>query len=403
MPQYVYRCKDVSGKRKKGKLSAPDPSAAKEELQRKHWIVLELNEFRETWYNKQIYLTSPVKNEHFVIFCRQFATLIRAGITIVDASRILSQQTESKVLGQVLAEVTNSLRKGNSFSQSVSVYRKIFPPIFVNMVRAGEESGKIDETLERLAVFFEKQHQSREKIKSAMAYPMIVSILTIGVVIFLLKFVIPRFQTMYGQMGAQLPIMTKLVLRASYIVQHYWYDTLAGMAAWVLLFYLFKRSKRGKYSLDYIKLKIPVFGRLNQKGAIAQMTRTLASLYSSSVPVLQSLTIVENVIDNEIYRKYLDQAKDSLRKGQPLSDPLKRSWVFPPMVTQMMAIGEETGSLDDMLEKIADFYENDVENTVDRLKTLIEPIMILVLSGVVGAIVASIIMPMYSLYGHILQ
>ncbi|MGG6314095.1 type II secretion system F family protein [Paenibacillus macerans] len=401
MPQYVYRGKETGGKARRGELQAPDRASALAELKRQHVIVTGLREKRETVWNKEFYLGNPVKNEPFVVFCRQFATMIKAGISIVEATAILAEQSESKPLKKTLAEVTAELRKGSTFSGAVSAYPRIFPSIFVHMIRAGEEAGSMEETLERLAVYFEKAHVTREKVKSAMTYPLIVSIMAVFVIIFLLKFMIPRFQSMFAELGGDLPAITKFTLSLSRSIEQHWIAWLLTALAAVIAVCLLLRWERGAYAWDYIKLKAPVFGILNRKSAIAQLTRTLSSLFASAVPVLQALAIVEKAVGNRVIGATLRECQASLRQGRPLSDPLRQSWVFPPLVTQMIRVGEETGSIDTMLGKVADFYERDVENTVDKLKQLIEPVMILVLAGVVGFIMASIMIPMLSLYRNI--
>ncbi|MFC4103332.1 type II secretion system F family protein [Paenibacillus xanthanilyticus] len=398
MAQFAYHVKSSSGRQLKGKISAMDKSTAVEELRKRGLIVLSLEEERNTFLQMDIYIGNPVKTQHFIVYCRQFATLIRAGVTILDATGILAAQTESKPLKKALVSVHGSLLKGNAFSAAVQEHKRIFPAMFTSMIRAGEESGDIEGTLERLAVFFEKEHMTREKIKSALTYPLVVGFLAIAAVVYLLKAVVPQFVSMFASMDAELPTITKMVMAMSNSISNQWYLWLLGVIALVVSYFIIGRLEKGAYVIAYMKLKAPVFGKLSQKGAIAQMSRTLSSLYASAVPMLQALTIVEEVVDNRVISKYIRQSADSLRQGNPLSDPLKKAWVFPPLVTQMIAIGEETGSLDLMLSKVADFYEMDVENTVDRLKSLIEPLLLVFLAGVVGIIVASIMLPMFSLY-----
>lgn len=401
MPQYVYQGRESGGKARRGQLQAPDRATALAELKRQQLIVTGLREKRETVWNKDFYIGRPVKNEQFAVFCRQFATMIKAGISIVEATAILAEQSESKALQKTLSEIASELRKGSAFSVAVSAYPRIFPSIFVHMVHAGEESGGMEESLERLAIYFEKAHVTREKVKSAMTYPLIVAIMAVLVIVFLLKFMIPRFQSMFAELGGDLPAITQFTLTLSQSVEQHGEVWLMGALAFIAAIYLLLRWERGAYAWDYIKLKAPVFGILNRKSAIAQMTRTLSSLFASAVPVLQALAIVEKAVGNRVIGITLRECQSSLRQGRPLSEPLRQSWVFPPLVTQMIRVGEETGSLDAMLGKVADFYERDVENTVDKLKQLIEPVMILILAGVVGFIMASIMIPMLSLYRNI--
>ncbi|NJJ39474.1 type II secretion system F family protein [Paenibacillus apii] len=400
MPQFEYQVRTSGGKQLKGKLTALDKPSAMEELRKRGLTVFSLNEQKNSILSMEIYIGNPVKTIHFIIYCRQFATLIRAGVSIIDATRILAEQTDSKPLRKALQDVNSSLMRGVAFSQAVQEHKKIFPSLFVSMVRAGEESGDLEGTLDRLAMYFEKQHTTTEKIKSALTYPITVAIMAVAAVIYLLWAIVPQFVTMFESMNAELPAITKLVLALSQSIQGQWYFWLLGIIVLVAAFQIAKRTEKGAYAIDYAKLKVPVFGKLNQKGSIAQFTRTFSSLYASSVPILQSLSIVEEIAGNRIIGKYIRSAGDSLRLGNPLSDPLKKAWVFPPLVTQMIAIGEETGALDQMLSKVADFYEMDVENTVDRLKSLLEPLLIAFLAGVVGVIVAAIMLPMFSLYSN---
>ncbi|MBP2001576.1 type IV pilus assembly protein PilC [Paenibacillus shirakamiensis] len=400
MPQFEYRVKTASGRDLTGKLTAADKSTAMEDLRKRNVTVFSLKEQNNSIFSKDIYLGNPVKTIQFIIYCRQFATLIRAGVTIVESTVILAEQTDSKALKKALLDIHSSLMRGVPYSQAVLDHRKIFPTMFVSMIRAGEESGNLEGTLERLAIFFEKQYKTREKVKSALMYPMTVGILAIASVVYLLWAIVPQFVTMFASMNATLPVVTRIVLGLSGSIQHQWYIWAMLLVLGIAGYQLMKRDERGAYWIDYAKLKIPVFGKLMQKSAIAQFTRTFSSLYASSVPVLQALAIVEGVAGNKVIEQFIRKAGDSLRQGNPLSEPLKQAWVFPPLVTQMIAIGEETGALDQMLEKVADFYEMDVENTVDRLKSLIEPLLIVFLAGVVGLIVAAIMLPMFSIYNQ---
>lgn len=401
MPQFEYQVRTNTGKPLKGKLTAMDKASAMDELRKRGLTVFTLTEQKNSILSMEIYIGNPVKSIHFIVYCRQFATLLRAGVTILDATRILAEQTESKPLSKALQDVYSSLLRGVALSQAIQDHKKIFPALFVSMIRAGEEAGDLEGTLERLAHYFEKQHTTTEKIKSALTYPITVAIMAVAAVVYLLWAIVPQFVSMFESMNAKLPAITRMVLALSKSIQGHWYFWFLALLLVVVAYQIARRTEKGAYALDYAKLKIPVFGKLNQKGSIAQFTRTFSSLYASSVPILQSLAIVEEISGNKVIGGYIRSAGDSLRQGKPLSEPLKKAWVFPPLVTQMIAIGEETGSLDQMLSKVADFYEMDVENTVDRLKSLLEPILIAFLAGVVGIIVAAIMLPMFSLYTQI--
>ncbi|MFC4320958.1 type II secretion system F family protein [Litchfieldia salsa] len=400
MPRYKYQGRDKTGK-KSGVITSKTKKEAVIKLREDGIRVLNMEEVPETFLTKDISIGNPVKLQDFVIFLRQFATLIKAGVTVVDSINILASQTNSKALSKVLGEVEEDIRDGNSLSSAVSKHKKIFSNLFINMVRVGEIGGSLDETLERLAVHFEKQHKTRSKVKSALAYPAVIGVVAIGVVIFLLIGVVPTFVGMFADFGAELPAITKFVLGASEFMQTFWWLILIIVFGVILGLALLRQQQRSRYYMDLIVLKMPIFGKLLQKAALARMTRTLSSLMTSSVPILQALAIVENVVGNEVISAVIKDARSSLEEGQSLTEPMKKHWVFPPLITQMIMIGESTGSLDEMLGKVADFYEEDVENTTDSLKSLIEPLMIVFLAGIVGTIVLAIMVPMFDMFNHI--
>lgn len=400
MPKFTYQGRDIRGK-KSGTITSPSRREALLKLQGQGIRVTQINEVPETLLTKEITIGNPVKQQDFVIYLRQFSTLLKAGVSVVDSTKILAAQTESKALSRTLIKIEEDLRGGIPLSSAAGKHTKIFSNMFVNMTKAGEASGSLDETLERLATHYEKQHRTRQKIKAALAYPTVVGIIAIFVVIFLLIFVVPTFVDMFKDFGADLPAITQFVLNASKFMQKFWYVVILLMILTVILFIYLRSNKTTRFYLDVVSLKLPVFGKMLQKAAIARMTRTLASLFSSSVPILQSLAIVENVVENEVIARVLKLSRDSLENGRSLTEPMKKHWAFPPLVTQMIAIGEETGSLDAMLNKIADFYEAEVETTTDQLKSLIEPLMIVFLAGIVGVIVISIMVPMFEIYGKI--
>ncbi|OAO77108.1 Type IV fimbrial assembly protein PilC [Anoxybacillus flavithermus] len=403
MAQFRYEARDMRGRVKKGTIVAPSRRDVIMKLREQRLKVIDVQEVPQTLLTKEITFGNPVKLQHFVIYLRQFATLLKAGVTIVDATRILAEQTESKALKKSLLRIEEQLRSGQPLSVAMANDSKIFPPLVINMIRAGEASGSIDETLERLADHFEKVHRTRQKIVSALAYPIVVGIIAVIVVIFLLVGVVPTFVSMFADFGADLPAITKFVLRASEVMQTYWWGVLLLLLSTYGVLMLLRRQKKTKYYLDVIVLRMPIFGGMMQKAVLARMTRTLSSLFSSAVPILQALTIVEAVVENEVVARVIRTSRDALERGESLTEPMKRHWAFPPLVTQMIAIGEQTGSLDAMLAKVADFYEAEVEAATDRLKSLIEPLMIVLLAGVVGTIVTSILVPMFDIFNHIQQ
>jgi len=401
MAMYKYVGRSDKGQIKKGTISAENKQMAMLKLREQGIIPRELNEAEGILY-QEITLGNPVKAQDFVMYCRQFATLIRAGVSIVQSTNILAIQTENKTFRRILSNIEEDLRKGISFSDATAKHPKIFPPIFVNMVKAGEATGNLDETLDRLASYLENQYDLKKKIQSTMAYPLVLFVIMIFVVIFLMVSIVPTFTKMFAQLGGDLPGITLFMIGASKAVQNYWWlGLLTLFMLGIAIRLLLKNNASFRYYVHTFLLKMPIFGKLLQKEAISRMTRTLSSLVASSVPILESLSIVERVVNNPVLAKILSEARRSLENGRRLSEPLSRSWLIPPLVTQMVAIGEETGSLDFMLEKIADFYDAEVNRTVDTLKSLIEPIMIVILAVLVGIVVLSIVVPMFSMLQQI--
>ncbi|MCC3356549.1 type II secretion system F family protein [Bacillus sp. REN16] len=400
MPRYKYEGRDKYGK-KSGTISGTSKTDAVANLRQKGIRVTNINEIPETLLTKEIAIGSPVKYKDFVIFLRQFATLIKAGVTIVDTMNILANQTSSKPLKNALLEVEEDLREGISLSAATAKHKRIFTTLFTNMVRVGEVGGNLDDTLENLADYYEKQNKTRQKVKSAMAYPAVIGVVAVAVVIFLLVSVVPTFVDMFADFGAELPAITKFVLNASEFMQQFWWLVILIFIFIFLLFTIIKQRKETRYYLDFVLLKMPIFGTLMQKAALARMTRTLASMLSSSVPILQALAVVETIVENEVIADVIKQSRKSLEQGKSMTEPMKKHWAFPPLITHMIAIGETTGSLDEMLGKVANFYEDDVENTTDQLKSLIEPLMIVFLSSIVGTIVTAILVPMFDIFNQI--
>lgn len=398
MTIFRYSGRTKTGAPKKGIIEAPNKKIAMEKLRAQGINARELQESNSILH-KDIAFGTKVKHQEFVIYCRQYATLIRAGVPVVEATHILGEQTRSKPLKRALMQVEEDIRNGMAFSDAAGKHPKVFPLLFVNMMRAGEATGNVDDTLDRLASTLEKQYNIKKKIQSAMTYPAILSLLTLVVGMFLMVFIVPTFMDAFKEMNLEMPLITVIVVGISDWLIQFWYLVILGLLVLVVgLHYFYKNNKEFHYAVNVFLLRMPIFGQLLQKDIIARMTRTLSTLFSSSVPILQALTIVEKVGGNPVMGKVVLEARDNLEKGGTLSEPLEKSWLFPPLVTQMTSIGEKTGSLDYMLEKIADFYEEEVNRAVDTMKSLIEPLMIVVLALVVGVIVAAIFLPMFQLY-----
>lgn len=400
MARYKYSGRDRRGK-KSGAITAPSKREAVLKLKEQGIRTLEITEVPETILNVDITIGNPVKLQDFVVYLRQFSTLIKAGVSAVDSTRILANQTESKALRKALLDIEQSLREGKPLSEAATKHSKIFSFMFINMVKAGEAGGNLDESLELLADHFEKQNNVRSKIISALAYPVVVLIIAVAVVIFMLVSIVPTFVSMFDDFGGELPWITQIVLGASDFMQVYWWAFLLFFLLIVVGIVLIRRNKDTKYYLDYFLLKLPVFGKMIQKAALSRMTRTLSSLVANAVPILEAVRLVEDVVENEVIARVLRQCHDSLERGRSMTEPMKDHWAFPPLITQMISIGEQTGSLDAMLGKVADFYEVEVENSTERVKSMLEPIMIVILAGLVGTIVLAIVVPMFEMFNNV--
>ncbi|RFU71573.1 type II secretion system F family protein [Peribacillus saganii] len=398
MPVFRYQGRDKKGRKKAGRVTAENRREAVIKIREQGIAVISIEELTGLLYKEISVGQKKVKNQDLVIYIRQFSTLLKAGITVVEATNILARQTASKVLKKTLEDVAVSLDEGKPYSEAAEAHRHIYPPLFINMMRAGEAGGNMDEILERMAVYFEKQYQTRQKVKSAMMYPATVGFISIVIVIFLLSTVVPAFADMFASFGGELPWITRAILGMGDFFQAFWWLFLLLFISAYLGIQYIRSNKRTKYYFDLFMLRVPLFGKLLQKAGIARMTRTLSSLFTSSVPILQSLAIVEKVIGNEVLARVMKESRTSIEKGQSISVPMERHWAFPPMVTSMIAIGEKSGTMDLMLDKVADFYEMEVDNATDQIKSLIEPLMIVLLSFVVGGIVAAIAVPMFSIF-----
>lgn len=400
MARFQYVGRDRKAVRK-GIIQAANQREAMMKLRDDGIRITEIKQMAETALQKDIAIGNPVKREQFIMFLRQFATLMRAGVTIVDSCVILSQQVESKALRRALVEISDDLKSGNPLSDAVKKFPRIFEPLVVNLLQAGELTGSIDESLDRLATHYEKAYITRQKVVSAMTYPVIVAFLAIGVVIFLLTSIVPMFVDMFEGFGGELPFITKFVMGASEFVQHYWYILIAVVVFVVAGLWLVRRDEKGRYLLDTLLLRMPIFGNILKKAALARMTRTLSSLFSSSVPILTALTMVERVVGNEVIGKVILQSRDGLERGESMTGPMMGHWAFPPLIPHMISIGEQTGALDHMLERVAEFYEKEVDAETDKLKAMIEPLMIVLLSGLVGTIVMAILLPMFGIFENV--
>ncbi|MDA8441205.1 MAG: type II secretion system F family protein [Peptococcaceae bacterium] len=402
MPTYAYKVRDQGGKALSGSLEADNQKQVVDRLRESGYFITSLKEKDLLTMDINITFGTGVTLKDVAIFSRQFAIMIQSGIALLRCLDILYAQQENKNLKRILGQIKKAVEEGSSLSQAFAQHPKVFPPLFINMIHAGEVGGVMDEALDRLAEHFDKEHELREKIKGASTYPVTVFVFAIIIVNVLLIFVVPQFAAMFSSFtSAQLPLLTRMMLGLSNFLKH---DALFLLIATILLLYGFNRYRKsptGKSRIDYLVLKLPVFGPMVLKLGVARFTRTLGTLVKSGVPILLALEVTENTAGNAVIAKGIAAARQSIKDGESISGPLTASGVFPPMVTQMIAVGEESGAIETMLSRIADFYDREVKIMVDSLTSLIEPFLIIFLAVVVGGIVASIMLPMFSLYGQI--
>ena len=399
MPVYVWKGRTTGGEIQTGELTLDSQEEALAALRKKRIIITSVREKKG-----DVKLTLPkfgtgVSTRDLAIFTRQFATMINAGLPLVQCLDILSKQTEKENFRAIIAQVMREVEAGNTLAESLAKKEnnRVFDELFVNMVEAGEAGGILDDILQRLATFIEKAEALKRKIQGAMVYPAVVMTVAILATAFMLIFIIPTFAKMFTGFGAELPLPTKIVMGLSSFLRSYWWVMLLGVVGTFVGIQRYYRTERGHIAIDRFLLRIPVLGDVIRKGAVARFTRTLGTLISSGVPILTGLEITARTSGNRVIQEAIMAARASIREGETIAAPLRVSNVFPPMVVQMISVGEETGALDDMLTRIADFYDDEVDTAVEALTSLIEPIMIVFMGGVVGGMVIAMYLPMFKL------
>ena len=401
MPLYNYRAVTRDGRNVEGAYEGKDKKEIITKIRNADQMPIEITEASQSKDIKDLQLTNKVKTKDIAIFCRQFYTMLNSGVTIVSCLDILRKQTESKKLSKVLNHVYEDVLTGSSFSDSVKRYEDVFPSLLVNMIEAGEVSGNLDNIMDRMATHYEKEYKINNKVKGAMAYPMVLSGLSIIIVVFLLTFIMPTFTGMFEDSGVPLPTPTRILLGISDSLQNYWYIFIVVIGSLVYATIKYTSTKQGKLLVDSTKLKIPIIKGVTSKIITSRFSRTLSTLMISGVPLIESLDIVSRIVGNSLVEKGILDAKEDVRKGTSLSTPLQKISAFPPMLIQMLEIGEESGSLDDILEKTANFYDDEVEVAIQQMTTMLEPLMIVVMALVIGFIVISMMLPMFDMMNTI--
>ncbi len=397
---YAYKVKDKEGNVHSGEMEASSQAKVATALRDKGYQPVSIEEKKDSALQKEISipgLTDRISYKEVAVFSRQFATMINAGLSLLRSLSILADQTENSAFAKVILEIKADVERGTSLSVAMEKHPKAFSQLYTAMVRAGEVGGVLDDTLLRLADTLEAQVALRSKIKSAMMYPSAVFGLVVFIVAAMLIFVVPMFESLYADLGGTLPLPTRMLLFISSLLTTWWWAVSLVTIGTVILFRRWIATDGGRATFDAIKLKLPIFGNLVHKTAIARFAHTMAALTKTGVPILQAMDIVTDTAGNAVVARAVQDVKASVSEGESIAEPLLSHKVFPPMVVQMIAVGEETGALDTMLEKVGDFYDAEVEAMVEGLTSLIEPLLIVVLGATVGGMLISLYMPMFNI------
>ncbi len=395
MPQYQYVAKNLQGQVLKNSMEASSPKQLEQLLLEKGYFLTKYAAEAES-QGTRIEFGNKIKLKEFVVFSRQFAVMLNSGMTIVECVSVLKEQTNNKNMKKALSAVQESILKGEMLSTSM-IQTQMFPEFFVNMLQVGEASGTLESILNRMAEFYEKDMKLRKKVKGAMTYPIMVLVVTLGVVTFLMVAVLPNFVDMLSQMGGELPLITKLVMSVSRFLTSYLVYVLAGLGLAGVVWTIFLKSAVGRYHWDKLKTKVPIIKSMTNKVITARFSRSLGLLLGSGIPIIKAVEILEKLIGNKFVEEQFALCANDIREGKPISTSLKKMMIFPPLLIQMVNVGENTGELDAMLDKSAAFFDEDVENAIGTMTSMIEPLLIVTLAVLVGTIVAAVMMPMMSI------
>jgi type IV pilus assembly protein PilC len=393
MSVFVWEGKLANGSIKKGEIEASDKAAAAMILKRQRIVPTKL----KTKAKEISLFDKGIKTKEIVIFTRQFSTMINAGLPLVQCLDILSSQQPNPSFKKILTQIKQDVEGGSTFADSLSKHPKVFDSLYVNLVAAGEIGGVLDTVLNRLAVYMEKNEQLKNKIKSAMTYPIIVLCVAFGVVAILMIFVIPTFSDMFKQFGSALPAPTQMVVNLSHFFRNFWWAMAGFIVVLIFGFKWIRTQEKGRFYTDKLALRLPIFGDLIRKVAVAKFTRTLGTMISSGVPIMDGLDITSKTAGNVIVENAIRAVRTAISEGRSMSEPLEQTGIFPGMVVQMIAVGEATGAMDQMLGKIADFYDEEVDTAVEALTSALEPMLMVFLGGVIGFVVVAMYLPIFKM------
>ena len=397
MPIFLWQGKTKKGETKKGEMEAADEAAVRGRLRRQGYTIDKVKPKPKDIFENIAFLQPKVTEKDVVVFSRIFATMINAGLPLMQCLDILAGQEQNKTFAKIIKGLKEDIEAGSTLTDALKKYPKIFDDLFVNLVAAGESGGILDTILQRLSNYMEKAMKLKSKVKGAMTYPISVLVISIGVVALLLLKVIPVFEKMFEGMGGELPGPTQFLVNASQYAQDYFLYAVIGAVAVIYAFKTYYKTERGRLAVDAFVLKSPVFGSLLKKVAVAKFTRTLSTMMSSGVPIMEGLDIVSKTAGNKIIENAILETRKSIGEGKTIAEPLLETNIFPPMVVQMIAVGEATGALDAMLAKIADFYDDEVDAAVEAMTALLEPVMMVFLGGVVGGMIIAMYLPIFKM------
>ena len=398
MSTYNYVALNTFGKKTKGVVDADNEKEATAAVRKMQLTLISLKEQGVMTADIDIHFGKLVSSRDLSVFCRQMQSMINAGITVVDALDMLAEQTENKNMEKAITGVKDKIQGGESFGDALKSRKDVFPSMMISMIEAGEASGSLEIALDRMATQFEKDTKLKQMIKKAMVYPVIVILVAIAVVIVLLTVVVPSFMSMFADMDIEMPKITLAVISVSNFMKRFWYVIVLVVIGAFVGFKAFKQSEGGKYILARLALKIPAIANFTKKTSASRFARTMSTLTAAGVPITEALEITANTMTNVLFRDAVLDAREEVMKGMPLAVPIKASGIFPPMVTHMTKIGEETGKLEQMLEKMADYYDDEVEVATQQLLSAMEPMITLLLAGIVVVIIAAVFSPMLAMY-----
>ena len=398
MATFVYKVRDRSGKIFSGDMEGDNREAVVERLREMNYFISSVKEKKKNiLLSTDMAIFRRIKLRDMTIFYRQFATMVNAGLTLVSSLDILSEQVENQSLSKIIKLVKADVEAGATLAEALSKKPEVFSELYISMIRAGEVGGVLDEILNKIADLMEKEFALRQKVKSAMSYPSFVAGAAVIMSIFMLTFILPQFVGVFKQFGGNLPALTQFFVTLTILFNRYWYLFFAIFAGIIFSIYTYIKTPNGRVVFDKFKLNVPIFGEINRKTAVARFTRILGTLIKSGVPILEALTVSSNAIGNLVISDSVIQAKTRIKEGQSISGPLKASGVFPLMVTQMIMVGEESGELEEMLINVAKFYDEEVDRSVERLTSIIEPLMMAFIALTVGVMIIAMYLPIFSM------